>query len=59
MLNPDLIQRVRKIIRERDEKGVSTKIEWVKAHAADPGNIAADHLAVAGAQAAKSARGWT
>lgn len=56
MKNKDLVASIRQLIRERDVKGVRTEFEWVKGHADDPSNAAADQLAVAGANAAKASR---
>jgi ribonuclease HI len=47
--NRDLVQAIRKLIDERGK--VLTKFTWVKGHDNDPGNVAADRLAVAGAMA--------
>ncbi|KAL2264995.1 hypothetical protein VTJ83DRAFT_7505 [Remersonia thermophila] len=47
--NADLVQDVRKKIEEREAHGAGTQFIWVKGHAMDPGNIAADKLAVDGA----------
>ncbi|KAI9053915.1 hypothetical protein LZ554_002860 [Drepanopeziza brunnea f. sp. 'monogermtubi'] len=55
--NTDLIKAIRELIDERDENGKETKFTWIKGHNDDPGNTAADRLAVAGAQNAQSARG--
>lgn len=52
VLNQDLIKGILAKIGERDAQKVSTTLSWVKGHAQDPGNIAADALAV------KGARGW-
>ncbi|KAJ5032928.1 uncharacterized protein L3040_009517 [Drepanopeziza brunnea f. sp. 'multigermtubi'] len=54
--NTDLIKAIRELIDERDENGKETKFTWIKGHNDDPGNTAADRLAVAGAQNAQSAR---
>ncbi|KAK3381768.1 ribonuclease H-like domain-containing protein [Podospora didyma] len=45
--NQDLVKAIRELIEERENEGAVTKIQWVKAHAEDLGNIAADALAVA------------
>ena len=50
VMNQDLIQAIRERIDERERLGTGTQFIWVKGHANDPGNIAADHLAVAGAR---------
>ena len=49
MLNKDLVIAIREQIDQRDARGVKTEFEWVKGHSNDPGNNAADTLAVAGA----------
>jgi ribonuclease HI len=54
VLNKDLILAIRELIDERDAEGASTVMEWVKGHNSDPGNEAADKLAVAGALAHRS-----
>lgn len=46
--NRDLVSDVRRTIEEREMLGVRTGFVWVKGHANDPGNEAADRLAVAG-----------
>ena len=48
--NRDLVEEIVRKIAERDALGVKTSFEWVKGHAADPGNSAADQLAVNGAR---------
>jgi ribonuclease HI len=47
--NKDLISDIRKTIEEREMLGVTTGFVWVKGHAGDAGNTAADRLAVEGA----------
>lgn len=47
--NQDLVQLIRDKLEEREAKGGGTQFIWVKGHDTDPGNIAADHLAVSGA----------
>lgn len=47
--NKDLVQEIRSKIEERDLMGKITCFVWVKGHANNPGNVAADKLAVAGA----------
>jgi len=51
VLNKDLVLSIRKLINERDATGASTEFTWIKGHDNDPGNEAADKLAVAGAMA--------
>lgn len=53
--NQDLIKAVRALIDERDGNGNETKFTWIKGHNDDPGNTAADKLAVAGAHDAQTA----
>ncbi|TPX11007.1 uncharacterized protein E0L32_008044 [Thyridium curvatum] len=50
--NRDLVAAVRKLIDARDKAGAETGFRWVKGHASDAGNIAADRLAVEGASRA-------
>jgi len=50
VMNQDLIKATRKLIEARDKVGAKTLFKWVKGHAADAGNIAADRLAVQGAK---------
>ena len=49
--NKDLIAEIRHRIDERDMLNRLTLFTWVKGHAADEGNIAADRLATKGAAA--------
>lgn len=54
--NRDIIEPLIAKIEQREQFGCNwTKFEWLKGHADDPGNIAADHLAVNGALIAKAA----
>ncbi|PGG98118.1 ribonuclease HI [Blastomyces parvus] len=48
--NKDLIQSILMKIEERTVMNVKTLFEWVKGHSRDPGNEAADRLAVNGAK---------
>ncbi|KAM3077409.1 hypothetical protein ACMFMG_006754 [Clarireedia jacksonii] len=51
--NRDLVGKIRDILDQRAKNGVKSKLTWVKGHDDDPGNVAADRLAVAGALAAR------
>lgn len=55
--NQDLIKEIRKLIEERERLEIGTVFTWIKGHAADPGNEAADRLAVAGAHLARARNG--
>ncbi|KAJ4370012.1 hypothetical protein N0V83_005776 [Neocucurbitaria cava] len=48
--NKDLIEPIIARIRERDMCRAKTKFQWIKGHANDPGNVAADALAVQGSR---------
>lgn len=48
--NKDLIEAILAKIEERNELKVKTFFEWLKGHNRDPGNEAADRLAVNGAR---------
>lgn len=54
VMNKDLIVAIRALIDERDSRGSKTDMEWVRGHNNDPGNEAADKLAVAGSFARRS-----
>jgi ribonuclease HI len=51
--NRDLVEEVLQRIRDRETCGVKTEFKWVKGHGSDPGNKAADALAVRGAESAR------
>ncbi|OHE96192.1 hypothetical protein CORC01_08569 [Colletotrichum orchidophilum] len=48
--NQDLIKAIREHLSRRDAAGTITSINWCKGHSNNPGNEAADELAVAGAR---------
>ena len=48
--NQDIIRMCLGKMEERERMGTQTYFQWVKGHAVDRGNIAADHLAVQGAK---------
>lgn len=48
--NADLVRAIRAAIDERDAFGATTQFVWVKGHNNQPGNVAADALAVQGAR---------
>ena len=50
--NRDLVENILGRVEDRNAIGSQTNFEWVKGHANDPGNVAADQLAVAGARRA-------
>ena len=54
VVNKDLVIDIRKLIDARDAAGVTTVLTWTKGHDNDPGNEAADRLAVAGAMAPRT-----
>ncbi|KAG4030002.1 hypothetical protein MFRU_013g00260 [Monilinia fructicola] len=49
VMNKDLVKRIRERIEQRKANGVQTNMTWVKGHDQNPGNVAADMLAVKGA----------
>lgn len=51
--NKDIIETILTKIEERQVVGSKTLFEWLKGHANDPGNEAADSLAVSGAREAR------
>ncbi len=51
--NQDLVKAVRALIDARDRAGAQTSFRWIKGHASDSGNVAADQLAVQGAVRAR------
>ncbi|KIV92585.1 hypothetical protein, variant 2 [Exophiala mesophila] len=53
VVNKDVIMEIREKIEERESLKRNTYFVWVKGHANDPGNIAADQLAVAGAMSGR------
>ena len=48
--NQDIIRVILDKMQERSSKGGQTMFQWVKGHATNKGNIAADRLAVNGAR---------
>jgi ribonuclease HI len=56
VLNKDLVVAIRELIEERDKNGAATNFHWIKGHSADPGNEAADKLAVSGAFAGRNGK---
>ncbi len=52
--NQDLVKAVRARLHAREEAGSQTVLKWVKGHADDEGNAAADQLAVGGATKSKA-----
>jgi ribonuclease HI len=51
--NKDIIEEIIKMIDDRKLSGSETHFTWLKGHADDPGNVAADKLAVEGAEEAR------
>lgn len=52
--NKDIVELIVERIDTRDACGVTTEFKWLKGHANDPGNVAADALAVNGAREARN-----
>ena len=52
--NRDLVEPVLQRLQDRDTAGATTRFVWTKGHANDPGNVAADRLAVAGSHKARA-----
>jgi len=50
VMNLDIIKPIRERLEAREKRGTKTQFIWVKGHANDPGNIAADILAQSGAR---------
>ncbi len=48
--NQDLIKAIRRLIDARDKATSKTLFHWVRGHAGNAGNVAADQLAVQGAR---------
>lgn len=48
--NLDIVKPIRERLEAREKIGTRTQFIWVKGHADDPGNIAADILAQGGAR---------
>lgn len=52
--NKDIIEPIISRIEERHMAKAKTDFEWIKGHSDNPGNVAADALAVSGAQTAQA-----
>lgn len=48
--NRDLVEPIVSRVCEREACKAKTKFQWIKGHAQDPGNVAADQLAVQGSR---------
>lgn len=48
-MNEDLVKQIRALIDKRTKNKAQTNLTWVKGHDENPGNVAADRLAVKGA----------
>lgn len=54
--NRDIVEEIVRIMDERARVGAGTELKWLKGHASDAGNTAADALAVNGARMGKELR---
>jgi ribonuclease HI len=54
VMNKDLVVQIRAKLKEREANGASTEFTWIKGHANEAGNVAADELAVRGARRAQA-----
>ncbi|KAI1000066.1 putative 6-phosphofructo-2-kinase [Podosphaera aphanis] len=52
VVNQDIIMAARSLMSQRETDNVTTDLIWVRGHQHDPGNEAADRLAVAGSESA-------
>ena len=53
-MNKDLVSPIGKLLDSREAAGTTTEFTWIKGHNDNPGNEAADKLAVAGAMGPRS-----